>query len=348
MSKTPASKQAKRKGIVLVTGATSGIGHLLVDKLLPNYEVRAILRQQPHQNEEWKNLPSGVKIYVTDLSSTDVANTKTLLEACAGVDTVFHIAAATANYQHYYKGERTTTNVIINTNVIGTENLLQAFSDSNPNKDIRFIYASSIAVYGHNRKGEILTEESEAKPQGAYGESKYMAEQVIKAFAAANKRLTYTTLRFGVLYGVGYYQKSFMRVFKMIKENRMRYIGNGENHLVLVNVNDAVAAMLEVMDTEKSANRTYNVSDGVAYTQKGLFKKAADLLDAEAPEKHIHPLLAVIGARTRGIDPDELSFIVSDRIVSIDKIKKELGFKPSVNSDKAFKALADEFLKTYS
>jgi len=347
MSKTQASKPAKKKEIVLVTGATSGVGHLLVDKLLPDCEVRAILRQQPHENAEWKNLPSGVKIYVTDLGSTDGTNRDTLLEACEGVDTIFHIAAATTNYQHYYKGERTTTNVIINTNVIGTENLLQAFADANPDKKIKMVYASSIAIYGHNRKGETLTEESEAKPHGAYGESKYMAEQVIKAFAAANKRLTYTILRFGVMYGVGYYQNSFMRVFKMIKENKMRYIGNGENHLVLVNVNDAVAAMLEVMDNDKSNNRTYNVSDGVAYTQKSLFKKAAELLDAEAPKKHLHPFLAIIGARSRGIDPEEFSFLVSDRVLSIDKIRKELGFKPTVNNEKAFKALADEFLKNY-
>ena len=270
------------------------------------------------------------------------------LKACKDVDnTIFHLAAATRNYQHFYKGERPDTNVMINTNVIGTENILQAFADSNPNKNIKIVYGSSIAIYGHNRKGEILTEESEPKPHGAYGESKYMAEQVIKAFAAANKRLNYTILRIGVLYGVGYYQSSFLRVFKMIKENKMRYIGNGNNHLVLVNVNDAVAAMLKVITTNKSENRTYNVSDGVAYTQRDLFKKAAGLLDAEIPKKQIHPFLAIIGAKSRGIDPEEFTFLISDRILSIDKIKKELGFKPTVDTEKAFKALANEFLKNY-
>jgi nucleoside-diphosphate-sugar epimerase len=38
--------------------------------------------------------------------------------------------------------------------------------------------------------------------------------------------------------------------------------------------------------------------------------------------------------------------LISDRIVSIEKIKRELGFKPEVSIDTAGKQLAFDFLKT--
>jgi nucleoside-diphosphate-sugar epimerase len=54
-----------------------------------------------------------------------------------------------------------------------------------------------------------------------------------------------------------------------------------------------------------------------------------------------------MGARSRGIDVDQFSFLVSDRIVSIERIREELGFKPSVSIDRAGKELAVEFLERY-
>lgn len=346
MSKMRAQKQVKKR-IVLVTGATSGMGRMLVDKLLEkNSEVRVILRKHPSEHVEWRELPKGVKIYVADVRINDEPTRNTLLEACGNVSVVYHLAAATRNYSTRYSNEKIDTNLMINTNVIGTENLIQAYADANPAKSLRLIYASSISVYGYKRTGETLTEESYPKPGTAYGESKYMAEQVINAFAAANKRLTYTILRIGVMYGPGY-GRSFMRVFRMLKEKRLRIVGSGNNHLSLVNVADVVNVMLKVIETLKSANKTYNVTDGVPYTQKELFKKAAQLLNVEPPSKSIHPILARLGARTRGMDIEEFSFIVSDRIISIDKAKRELGFKPT-NSDIEFRVMARKFLSNYN
>ncbi len=345
MSKTKAQGRAKK--IVLVTGATSGMGSRLVGELIKKgYEVRVLLKKHPREHLEWKELPRGVKIYITDIKKTDDASREVLLDACKGASILFHLAAVTYSYHSRYSNEKIDTNVMLNTNVIGTENVIQAYADANPKGNLRFIYSSSVAVYGYKRSGEILTEESEPKPHSAYAESKYMAEQVIKAFAAANKRITYTILRIGVLYGHGY-ETNFMHIFKLIKEKKIRYIGNGENHLTLVNVDDTISAMLKVMETEKSANKVYNLTDGVPYTQRQLFKKAAQFLSAEEPSKTIHPFLAKIGARTRGIGSEQFTFLISNRIVSMEKIRKELGFKPAVSIDVAGKALAKEFLKKY-
>ncbi|MGI0100580.1 MAG: NAD-dependent epimerase/dehydratase family protein [Candidatus Micrarchaeaceae archaeon] len=344
MSETRTPRQARKT--VLVTGATSGIGRLLVEELVKRYNVRVILRKPPSAHAEWKELPSGVSVFVVDIASNSEKDRGAIFDACKGASIMFHLAAATRNYSYRYANERMDTKMMINTNVIGTENVLQAFADANPDAKLRFIYASSVAVYGNRRGDEVLTEDSEPMPRSAYSESKYMAEQVVKAFASARNRITYTILRIAVVYGDGY-DSSFMRVFKMIKERKLRYVGSGTNHITLISVDDVVRAMIKVMDAPKSGNKVYNLTDGVRYTQKMLFQNAAKLLGAPSPAKSIHPFLARIGARTRGMDQEEFNFLVSDRIISIEKIKREVGFRPAVDNDIAFKELADRFLSTY-
>lgn len=347
MSKTKAQRRPKAGHTVLVTGATSGMGRMLVERLLASGdEVRVLLKKPPEEHAEWRGLPSGVRIYVADIKMVDDKTRKVLMEACKGVEVLFHLAAVTYTNSSRYKEERTDTNLMVNTNVIGTENILQAYSDANPTSKLKFIYTSSVSVYGYRRRGEIITEESDPKPMTPYGESKYMAEQVIRAFGAANKNLTYTILRLGVIYGTGY-EKSFMMVFKLITEKKLRYVGKGENHLTLITVDDAVDSIIDAVRSNKAANGTYNVTDGVPYSQKQLFDKAAKFLNVEGPKKGVHPLLARLAAKSHGIGDDQLEFLMSDRIISIKAATRDIGFKPSVDIDTEGKALAKEFLSKY-
>jgi len=343
MPKKGKEKAERAQRIALVTGATSYMGRLVVEKLLERgYEVRAVLKTHPNETAEWRQLPTGVRVYAADISLDDDATKATLRAACSGIDVIFHLAAITANASNKYSD-------MIGTNVVGTESILQAYTDANPTAkagDLKVIYSSSVTVYGYMRKGEILTEDSEPMPRSAYSDSKYMAEHIIKEFAERNKSINYTILRIGVIYGKGY-EHNFMKIFKLLKENRLMYVGKGMNHLTLINITDVIRGIFMALDSKKSADRTYNLTDGVPYTQRDLFKKAAKFLNAKAPSRSVHPFIARMGARSRGIDVDQFSFLVSDRIVSIERIREELGFKPSVSIDRAGKELAVEFLKRY-
>lgn len=339
MSQMADQKTPKGKHVSLVTGATSTLGIEVVKRLVKRGdEVRVILRQHPEHNPSWKRLPPGVKPYVVDFSVITPDASKVLKEACAGVDQVFHFSSA----------NRPKTNKFskyVEINVIGTENLLRAFIESNPgDAPLHIVYSSSTAVYGYDRKGETLTEESRTAPITPYGESKLMGEHVIKAFASANKRVTYTILRIGIMYGEGY-NDAFNKVFKMIKDGRMKIIGDGGNHLCLVNVNDVADAMVMAAEAPKSANKTYNMTDGVKYTQKALITMAAKFLQVAMPKGSISRFLVKMMTIGRSFDDAQLQFLLSDRIVSIEKIKSEIGFRPKRSVEVEGKEMVAEFLK---
>lgn len=342
----PASNKRERKHerrISVVTGATSSIGVHVIRRLLKRGdEVRVIIKESIETSNSWRSLPPGCIPYIADLTlKRRESDRDTLMSACKGADNIIHLAGASFNYKSTY-------DQLIELNVMGTENLLRAFLDANSGTEskCRFIHASSVTVYGYKRPGEVLKEESETKPASGYSESKLMAERVIQSFAAANSSISYTILRFGVIYGNGY-ENEFFKIFRLIKDGRIALVGNGENHLTLVNVEDAADAVMLSSETTKAQNKTYNITDGVPYTQKFLFERAAKFLGASAGMKSVHPLLAKLGAKAKGINFDAFEFLVSDRRVSIEHASHELGFKPSGSIDVEGKELAEEFLKTY-
>ncbi|MFM8314848.1 MAG: NAD-dependent epimerase/dehydratase family protein [Deltaproteobacteria bacterium] len=63
-------------------------------------------------------------------------------------------------------------------NTLSTQNLLEAIADLNSPCD--FFLTSSVHVYG-NQTG-VVSERSEIKPEGAYGFTKYLAEETLKNF----------------------------------------------------------------------------------------------------------------------------------------------------------------------
>ncbi len=349
IAKPKAAKQKQkplpaRKQVDLVTGGASGIGVRLVSKLLERGdEVRVLIYIRPGVSsmDILQRLPRGIIPYKTDITLSQPENKKVLDDACTGVDNVFHLAAVTD------LDDTATYDRFINVNVVGTENVLRACIDSNPPEhQIRFIYLSSISVYGNKRRGEILTEDSETRPSSGYGETKLMAERVVQSFGDAHANLRYTILRAANMYGPNYV-RSFNKVFKHIKEQHLPYVGKGDNHITLVHVDDVSKAIIMSLDNQTSVGKIYIVSDGQPYTLRQLFDRAATDLNVPPPQKSVPSVLAKLGAKRLNIGRAELEYLLSDRLLSIDKIKRELNFIPEHNIDTESKKLTEEFLKSY-
>ncbi len=317
---TPARRKvAKRKA--LVTGGGGRMGRALsIELVRRGYEVLSL----SHNKDFVHTMPSGVVPYVGDITDK-----KTLMNMCHGVDVVFHLAAVVSEYKE-------PTQRLMQINVQGTSNVLDACRQNGVG---HIVFTSSIDVYGHARK-DTLTEDSELKPADRYGYSKMMAEKEIEGY---KDKIDYTILRIAAVYGKGF-ESSYFKLFKAIKEGKAYLIGSGNNHLSLIHIDDLVNALVLAAENKKQSANVYNIGDGVSYTQAGLFGMTADMLKVGRPTRHISPMIVNLVAKSRGLDSDELRFLTSDRVMSISKARKDLGFQPRVRIESAGLQMVGEFL----
>ncbi|MDE1873739.1 MAG: NAD(P)-dependent oxidoreductase [Candidatus Micrarchaeota archaeon] len=305
---------------VFVTGATGRLGRAVVPALVGSGSaVRALMVEK----EDVKLLPPGTVPFVGSLGDTEVLD-----EACRGADVVLHFAGLThvAN---------STAEAVMESNVEGTKNLLKACEKG---KVKHMIFTSTVDVYGRKRSG-ALNEDAKLLPTDKYGHSKMLAEQEI-----SGSGVPYTIVRPANIYGPGF-ERSFFKIFRAVKEGKMVIIGSGENHVALVHVDDVVKALMLIKENpQASIGKTYNLTDGMIYTQEGLIDLVAELMKVPKPKRHMQEILVRALAKARNLDSDELRFMTSDRVIDTSRIRNELGFIPDVDIKTGGMAMINEFL----
>ena len=145
----------------LVTGANGHLGNNLVHALINhNYDVRASVRDLNN-----KKAFEGLNC---ELVYADLLDKASLQIAMKGIDTVFHVASV---FKHWSPDPQKD---IIEPNVIGTKNIMEAASDCGVNK---VILVSSIAALDHS---SVPMKESTWNTYfpNAYYQSKQEAEQL--------------------------------------------------------------------------------------------------------------------------------------------------------------------------
>src|SRR4051794_23575605 len=139
-AKTSSPSTANRSKRILITGGAGFIGSHLADELLRHgYRVRAldVLAEQVHgpARQRPDYLSDDVELIVGDVRDKD-----TVRKALAGVDAVYHLAAAVGVGQSMYEIEQYTS-----LNNLGTAVLLEALIERPVE---RLIVASSMSIYG--------------------------------------------------------------------------------------------------------------------------------------------------------------------------------------------------------
>lgn len=169
----------------LVTGATGFLGRHLVRFLVDaGHRVRALARHA----ERASVLPGGVEVRVGDL-----AVESSLRGLADGVETVFHLGAATSGGWDLHR-EAT---------VEGTRRMLRLSAEAGVG---RFVHVSSIVVYetGDLRPGGTVgadTPIADPSPEiGPYARGKVEAERVV-AESCGESGLPFAILRPGLIYG---------------------------------------------------------------------------------------------------------------------------------------------------
>ncbi len=208
---------------MLVTGGTGFLGRRLVERLLAQGRAVTVLGRTPAPELAAR----GVRFIRASLDDAPA-----VAAACAGVESVFHVAAKVGVWGRYEEFFRT--------NVLGTRALL---AGCRAHGVWRFVHTSTPSVVYN---GRALAGADESLPlttdcPSAYPLTKAIAEgEVLAADCAA---LRTVALRPHLIWGVGD-PHLVPRVLARARAGRLRIVGDGRNRVDMVHVENAVDAHL--------------------------------------------------------------------------------------------------------
>jgi len=208
---------------VLVTGGTGFLGRRLVERLLGAGRPVVVLGRSPAPDLEQR----GVRFIKGALDDERV-----VAAACAGIGTVFHVAAKVGVWGRY--------DDFFRVNVLGTRALLAGCQRHGVR---RFVYTSTPSVVYN---GQDLAGADESWPlthicPSPYPLTKALAERAV--LAGNSEGLRTVALRPHLIWGVGD-PHLVPRILARARRGRLRVIGTGRNRVDMVHVENVVDAHL--------------------------------------------------------------------------------------------------------
>jgi UDP-glucose 4-epimerase len=223
----------------------------------------------------------------------------------------------------------------LRTNLKGTEIVLEA-SDKH-SKPV--LIASTSEIYGKNNKVPLNEEDDRIighplKSRWSYSEAKAVDESLAYFYYLENK-LPIRIVRFFNTVGprqVGRYGMVVPRfVTAALKNEPVSVYGSGDQIRCFCHIDDAVRALLLVMESEKAIGQVFNVGNNQQITIMDLAKKAIELTrSTSAIEKIAYEKVYPVGFED-----------MQRRVPDISKIKQVLGWTPEINLDQIIKDIAE-------
>ena len=311
---------------IIVTGGCGYIGsHTCIALLAKGYEVVVFddLSNASKESIEKIEKIAGKRpeLCIVDLKNKNA--TSAAFEAHKEALAVIHFAAYKAVKEsvdhplHYYEN-----------NLFSLINTLLAQQKFNINK---LIFSSSATVYGMPETCPVTEKSPVSKPFSPYGNTKKIAEEILKDHTAANLDFSVISLRY--FNPIGAHESGEIGEFPNgIPNNLMPYItqtaaGIREKLMVFgndyptkdgtairdyIHVLDLAAAHVLALQALEQGNRVYNLGNGEGFSVRQVIETARAVTGEAIPEQ--------MGQRRAG-DPARL-------VASSDRIRQELGWAP--------------------
>ena len=235
---------------VLITGINGYIGSKIAQTLLG--KVGKLIGLDLY----FENVISLVNNANFELIKADITNKKTLSNEIREADVLIHCAALV-----HKKSTDLSRDNYFQVNYEGTKNVLN-FLDKDRLKQIVFL--STVSVYGDIPKGIIPDENTSTGPEDFYGESKLAAEGEIGEFSE-KYHIPYTIFRLVPVYGDFFLLNINKRIYLPGKMAFYK-IGNGEQSLSLVSVNNVAEVVAASINNPLFFNETFIVKDVEDYS----------------------------------------------------------------------------------
>lgn len=309
----------------LITGGSGFIGSHLAERLL----------DQGHSVTIIDNLTTGSEANLLKVKKSinfhqgNILEKRLMEELIAESDYVVHLAAALGVLNIVNKPLES-----LKTNIQGTEVVLEASDKFG--KPV--LIASTSEIYGKNDKVPLNEEDDRIighplKSRWSYSEAKAVDES-LAYFYYLEKKLPVRIVRFFNTVGprqVGHYGMVLPRfVSAALKNEPLSVYGSGDQIRCFCHVDDAVRALLLVMDSDITLGEVFNVGNNQQITIMELAKKVIELTGSSSTIERI----SYEKAYPEGFED------MQRRVPDISKIKKVLGWTPEINLDQIIKDIA--------
>ena len=309
----------------LLTGGAGFIGSHLVEKLIARGDQVVILDNL--STGLAKNL-SGVIGKIT-FQEGNILDKAVIDKLVSENDYIVHLAAALGVFNIVNRPLES-----LKTNLQGSEVVLEACDKYR--KPV--LIASTSEIYGKNDKVPLNEEDDRIvghplKSRWSYSEAKAVDESLAFFYYLENKLLT-RIVRFFNTVGprqVGHYGMVLPRfVSAALKNEPLSVYGSGDQIRCFCHVDDAVKALLLVMDSDKAVGEVFNVGNNQQISIMELAKKVIELTRSSSSIEKI----AYEEAYSAGFED------MQRRVPDISKIKQVLGWTPEINLDQIIKDIA--------
>jgi UDP-glucose 4-epimerase len=270
----------------LVTGAAGFIGSHVVDSLISD----------GHHVVALDDLSGGFVDNVNP-KATFIEASCTDHETLARIftehkfDYVFHLAAyAAEGLSHFIKRFNYTNNVI------GSVNLI---NEAVKHDIKRFIFTSSIAVYGRNQLP--MREDLIPQPEDSYGIAKYSVELELKA-SHEMFGLDYVIFRPHNVYGerqnTGDRYRNVIGIFmnQILAGEALTLFGDGEQKRAFSYISDVAPIIAKSATHDGARNEIFNVGADTVYTVNELAKAVMQAMGSTAPLSYLPARNEVVNA----------------------------------------------------
>lgn len=322
--------------LCLVTGGAGMLGRAIVSQLLDRgARVRILDIEKAHDDR-------------AEMIVGDVRDEAAMKKACAGVDTVFHAAAAVWD-------SKLPLDIYESTNVTGTKIVIDACLQLGVP---RLVYSSSMDVVMDGAHGHCLADESAPYPanpkkMNRYAWSKMLGEQAV--LAANGPALSTCSLRLTGMYGPGD-KYHLPNVVKNAKHGVNIRLGDGKacfSHLFCGNAAHAhILAAEHLYPGSPVSGQVYFITDHETGNFFDFMNPFLEALGIPRPKISIPraPMNAIAWLAERfssksPINRFSIYCTCVDHTFVHDKATRDFGYQPIFSSEEAFNITLD-WLKT--
>ena len=308
---------------IIVTGGAGFIGSHIARNLVQAGHDVVVVDNLVTGFEE--NIPTGATFLNGDVSE------KTTIESLpVDSDAVLHLAAQSS-------GEVSAENpdLDLKANTLSTLYLLQWCKE---NRIPRFVYASSMAIYG-NVANNPVSEDHPCEPLSFYGISKLSSEHYIRHYASEG--LKTTCFRMFSVYGPGQnmtnMKQGMVSIFLayLMKGEEVWVKGSPDRFRDFIYIDDVVDAWCSCLDNEQTWGKTYNLATGKKTTVRELVTKEIQQFGGDP---QTYPV------KFEGSTPSDQFGLYAD----ISRIRADLGWEPRYSLDEGLKNMMAWVKKEYS